>query len=263
MSFDIEDWFQMFYGEKVVSKSSWDSQPTELPKMIESTLEFLDSKNITATFFVVGWLAKKHPNQIKEIKKHGHEVASHGYWHTQIYKQNLREFRADLRRSKAELEDAIGSGVYGYRAPGYSVLRGGYEILEEIRDAGYLYDSSYMYSESGATIIDGLAEITPNSISFAGRRYPVNGGFVFRFLPYLLWKKLIDLQLNDEVRRLAFYTHSWEIYPPINRIELNFVKNFIQYNNIESVHGKINKLVEDFQFTSALKILQDTGKFNQ
>jgi len=95
-----------------------------------------------ATFFVLGWLAERYPHLIKAIKEQGHEVACHGYAHKLIYTQSKEEFREDIRKAKAILEDITGDEVIGYRAPSYSITQNSKWALEILMEEGFKYDSS-------------------------------------------------------------------------------------------------------------------------
>ena len=93
-----------------------------------------------ATFFVLGWLADRLPNLVREIQSRGHEIASHGYNHQRPDQLCAAELKTDLSDSKKLLEDIIGSPVAGYRAPSFAIND---DILKIIEDCGYRYDSSY------------------------------------------------------------------------------------------------------------------------
>ena len=100
----------------------------------------LTTNSPKATFFILGWIAKRLPHIVREIHSRGHEVASHGYYHNLCNHQSLDHLKKDLSDSKKLLEDIIGEPIYGYRAPSFSINN---DILKIIEDCGYLYDSSY------------------------------------------------------------------------------------------------------------------------
>ena len=190
-SIDTEDWFQVGYGAERISRSHWASMSQRIDAMVESTLELLESRNVFATFFVVGWLAEKNPNLIRKIAENGHEIASHGYWHAEVFRQSPAEFSEDIKRAKACLEAAVGQEVFGFRAPGYSIGRREEWALDLLLDAGYRYDSSLLHaSGSFGQLKNGLYEVAPSSLNILGRYLPFNGGFFFRILPYFLYKAL-------------------------------------------------------------------------
>jgi len=89
---------------------------------------------------VLGWLAERLPNLVREIHSRGHEVASHGFHHELCSKQSRGDLKQDLVDSKKLLEDIIGAPVYGYRAPSFAIND---DILTLIQECGYFYDSSY------------------------------------------------------------------------------------------------------------------------
>ena len=117
---------------------------------------FHPSRRIRATFFVLGWIAERLPNLVREIHARGHEVASHGYGHELCSQSSIDDLKEDLAKSKKLLEDIIGERVYGYRAPSFSISD---EILKLIEEAGYEYDSSYnsfgMHGRYGKISLNG------------------------------------------------------------------------------------------------------------
>jgi len=149
LTIDVEDWFQVENFKEYIPFDSWSSCELRVEKNTHRLLDLLDSVNfkfqvssfkISATFFILGWIAEKLPNLVKEIHARGHEVASHGYYHNLCNDSSSDDLRKDLIDSKRLLEDIIGDRVYGYRAPSFSINA---EVLKIIEDCGYLYDSSY------------------------------------------------------------------------------------------------------------------------
>ena len=131
ITIDVEDWFQVENFKQHIPFSSWDSRELRVEKNTHRLLDLFDStalhnqqpttnnthpKKLCATFFVLGWLAERLPNLIREIHSRGHEVASHGYRHNLCNLESKEDLRKDLIKSKKLLEDIIGSPVVGYRA---------------------------------------------------------------------------------------------------------------------------------------------------
>ena len=155
------------------------------------------TKKVRATFFVLGWLAERLPNLVREIYSRGHEVASHGYGHNISTLSPMENLRTDLSKSKNLIEDIIGDSVYGYRAPNFSIDK---EILKMIQDCGYLYDSSYnsfrkhqryghidlgenVKNGIAAKISDSLYELPISNLTLGNRIFPWGGGAYFRLIP--------------------------------------------------------------------------------
>src|SRR4051812_29012504 len=128
--------------EPYVNRSEWDSYPSRVDRGTRLLLELLAAGGSTGTFFVLGWIAERHPALIREIAAAGHEVASHGYGHERVTTITPEQFRESIRSSKSILEAITGTPVIGYRAPSFSIVRGGEWALDALIDEGYLYDSS-------------------------------------------------------------------------------------------------------------------------
>lgn len=162
LSVDLEDYFMVSAFENVVKRENWERYESRIERNTYRLLEILDTvqapcrnKNPLsfnyepgihhspkATFFCLGWVAERFPHLIKTIHSQGHEIASHGYNHRMITFLSPEEFREDIRRTKAILEDLTGERILGYRAPSYSITLRTLWALEILAEEGYLYDSS-------------------------------------------------------------------------------------------------------------------------
>jgi polysaccharide deacetylase family protein (PEP-CTERM system associated) len=237
LTFDVEDWFQVENLRTWSPFSSWDGFELRVEKNTHLILDLLDAVNLNtnididnqkkadaskpkATFFLLGWIAKRLPNLAREIDKRGHEVASHGFNHNLCYGQSQVELRNDLINSKKMLEDIIGKPVFGYRAPSFSISD---SVLATIQSCGYQYDSSFNtfdkhgryghieildYSIKGSVyrIDDDFYEIPLSNLSFHGMIIPWAGGGYFRFLPFFIFKKGVKQILKNE-NNYIFYAH--------------------------------------------------------
>lgn len=248
VSVDVEDWFQVFYGEDIIHREDWANYPSEFSAMVDGMLAFFEEMQVKCTFFVVGWLARQYPHLVLKLHAAGHEVASHGYAHKEAYQQKPDEYMADIVLAKDVIEQAIGHSVLGYRAPGYSVRRDMPWAVNAIQQAGYKYDSSLLFEAPGINrLSNGLIEVAPNSITVGNTVLPTNGGFFFRAIPYWVYR-LYCGGLRSCGVGLNFYTHSWEVHPPQNRIDMVGMKKFIQYFNTSSVQGKLRRLLAEMDF---------------
>ena len=128
------------FHPRLPSPGAGGQEETEKKKSMKSRKSCQKKEKIKATFFVLGWIAKRLPHLVREIQTRGHEVASHGYYHKLPREEPAEYLKRDLTDSKKLLEDIIGEPVHGYRAPSFSISN---DILNTIADAGYLYDSSY------------------------------------------------------------------------------------------------------------------------
>src|SRR5215207_3665553 len=139
MTIDVEDWFHVENLKPVIPRDSWQDRELRVERNTERMLELLDERGVRATCFVLGWVAERCPALVRRIAAAGHEVACHGYGHDLVYELTEQEFREDVRRCKALLEDLSGTRVLGYRAPSFSITDWSLRTLQEL---GFGYDSS-------------------------------------------------------------------------------------------------------------------------
>ena len=262
LTFDVEDWFQVENFKEYIPFSSWDSNELRVERNTNKILDILDSFTFKprATFFILGWIAKKVPNLVTEINKRDHEVASHGNLHNLCTNQNPDELLQDLTYSKKFLEDISGKQISGYRAPNFSITP---TALDQIKKAGYLYDSSYnSFSGHGryGTIDLSSAEkngaccrINKNffeppisNYKLKNRVMPLGGGGYFRLFPFYLFKLGMKSVLKKD-KVFIFYAHPWEFDPSQPRVEQASTGfKFRHYINLHKTENKLKALLESF-----------------
>ncbi len=252
---DVEDWFQAENLRAFHPPSSWDERESRVERNTRRILDVAADAGVRGTFFVLGWVAKRHPGLVSEIFAAGHEVASHGWGH--IISSELSEtgLREDLASSKKLLEDITGSRVYGYRAPCFSVSD---RLLEILREEGYRYDSSLnpfsvhdrygRLSFSGPcsesfTHPSGIVEFPMPMGKLMGFRIPVSGGGYFRLYPAWLFIRLVEKQMEKH-DLCVFYMHPWEVDPDQPRTPVtNLGYRFRHYYGLGGTMGKLRKLL--------------------
>ncbi|MDZ7617040.1 MAG: XrtA system polysaccharide deacetylase, partial [Patescibacteria group bacterium] len=219
--------------------------------------------DVKATFFVLGWVAEREPGLVREIHAAGHEIGSHGYWHRLIYRQTADEFREDLRRARAVLEDAVSAPVVAYRAPSFSITKQSQWAFEVLVEEGFQIDSSVFpihhdrYGIPGAeprihridTPSGSLWEFPPAVVSLAGMTLPIGGGGYFRLYP--LWLTCRGLARINRRERSPFlvYLHPWEVDPGQPRMAgASGLSRFRHYVNLNRTERKLDALLCRFQF---------------
>ena len=95
LTFDVEEHFQVSAFESPMRRRHWDQFGSRVERNTERILDLLGKRDLRATFFVLGWVAERHPDLIRRIARGGHEVASHGYAHELITTQTPAQFRED------------------------------------------------------------------------------------------------------------------------------------------------------------------------
>jgi len=235
----------------------------------ERLLRLFDEFDVRGTFFVLGWVAERHPSLVQKIVARGHELASHGYGHRLVYSQTPDEFRTDVRRAKRLLEDAGGVEVRGYRAPSFSVTSRSLWALDVLLEEQYRYDASIFpirhdrYGIPDAPrwphAIDRPAgrvyEVPGSTVRFGGTNLPVAGGGYFRVLPYA-WTRFGISRVNRMERQpVVFYLHPWEIDPDQPRLPAGVLSRFRHYRNLHQTENRLRRLMSDFQFAPLASVL--------
>lgn len=103
-------------------------------------LDLLDRLSLTATFFVPGRVAERHPDRVRDIIGAGHEIGHHGYTHTSPTSLTREQEEAELIKGKAVLE-ALGAEVVGYRSPSWDFSP---HTLDLLVSHGFQYSSNLM-----------------------------------------------------------------------------------------------------------------------
>jgi len=269
MTIDVEDYFHVSAFEATVPRSRWTSLESRVVANTERLLDLFARAGVHATFFVLGWVADRHPALVRRIAEAGHEVGSHGFAHRLIYDQSASEFRDDLRRSLDAIAGASGTQVLGYRAPSFSITPRSLWALDIIREEGFVYDASvfpirhdryglpsaprhfHVLERSAGT----LWECPGSTVRIAGTNLPVGGGGYFRLLPYA-WTRWGMARLNDRERRAAvFYLHPWEIDPEQPRLPASRLSRFRHYTNLRRTEGRLERLLRDFRFAPLRDVL--------
>ena len=262
MSIDVEDYFHVSAFDGVVPRTSWDALESRVCANTVRLLELFDEFHVRSTFFILGWVAERHPELVRDIASRGHEVASHGYAHRLIYDQTPAAFRHDIRRAKHRIEDACGRQVRGYRAPSYSVTPRSLWALDIMLEEGYEYDASIFpirhdrygipVSERRPYLIERqigtLVEVPGSTVRLGPLNLPVAGGGYFRLLPYAWTRWGIERINRLEGLPAVFYLHPWEIDPGQPRLPAGRLSRLRHYRNLERTEGHLRQLVQDFTF---------------
>jgi polysaccharide deacetylase family protein (PEP-CTERM system associated) len=264
LTIDFEDWYQGLE----IPHTDWAQYQDRIGRSGRRLLEILAAAGVQATFFVLGYVAERHPDLVKEIRAAGHEIGTHGYSHTLIYRQTPALFREELTRSVRALEDLTGERVLGHRAPFFSITKQSLWALDILRELGLRYDSSifpvknYRYGIEDAPrwpyALEGngqpLAEFPITTWRVLGVNVPVAGGAYFRIYPYLFTKLALEA-VGRAGQPLVFYLHPWEIDPEHPRIPLPRRIAATHYFNLGATESRLRRLLRDFRFAPMSRVL--------
>ena len=269
LTIDVEDYFQASAFDRIIGRGDWDRFESRVAANTEIILELMAAESVTATFFVLGWVAERFPGLVARIHSQGHEIACHGYSHKLIYQQTRQEFAEETRRAKSVLENIIGRPVVSYRAASYSVTRKSQWALQILAEEGFQYDSSIFpivhdrYGVPGAPRcpfrlkLEGkkeLFEFPISTVRILGINFPMGGGGYFRLLPYVATHKAICRLNSRDGLPLIFYLHPWEFDPEQPRLRVGRSTRFRHYLNLKHTRDRFQSLLQDFEFGSLAEI---------
>jgi polysaccharide deacetylase family protein (PEP-CTERM system associated) len=271
LTIDVEDYYHVTGFESVIHRADWDGYESRVGRNTLRLLDLLDTHHTKATFFVLGWVAERHPQLVRTIHTRGHEVASHGYAHQRIYTQSPAQFRQETQRSMRLLEDIIGERIHGYRAASYSITRESLWALDILGEEGFTYDSSIFpihhdrYGIPGyprfCHVLDNhgggqLIEFPISTMRLAGVNFPIAGGGYFRLFPYALISRGLRSINRLERQPALIYLHPWEIDPDQPRVHAGAAARFRQYVNLHKTEARLSRLMQDFTFGTLLDVLR-------
>jgi polysaccharide deacetylase family protein (PEP-CTERM system associated) len=261
LTFDVEDWFHILDNPSTKGEKQWNQLESRIHQNMDRILALLEKHDQKATFFSIGWVARKYPEILQKIDSFGYEIASHSDMHQLAYEFNREEFRQDLERSVKSIEDVVGKKVRAYRAPGFSLMQQNKWVFEELVENGIEMDCSvfpakrahggfeeFGYAEPAYIEIDGarIKEFPINIYPVLGRNIIFSGGGYFRLVPYALMKYFMN-----HSRYVMTYLHPRDFDAGQPMIEgLSAVRKFKSYVGLKSSYAKLEKLIEEFPFLS-------------
>jgi peptidoglycan/xylan/chitin deacetylase (PgdA/CDA1 family) len=87
------------------------------PEHTSHLLDLLESRQIRATFFVIGMNAERYPALIRRMAAAGHEIGNHTWSHSEPSQTSARLFLEEVRRTDALLKDLTGTIPRAMRPP--------------------------------------------------------------------------------------------------------------------------------------------------
>lgn len=274
LTVDVEDYFHVSAFSKHIDRNDWDRFSCRVEANTRVLLEMFGQAGVRSTFFVLGWVAERYPDLVREIAAAGHEVACHGYSHELVYRQTPAVFRDESRRSKEILEDIVQRPVRGYRAASYSIVAESTWALDTLAELGFEYDSSIFpvhhdrYGMPDAKrephvlrtpAGHSLVEFPLSTFEIGSYRLPISGGGYFRLFPYGFTRYALQRINAKDQLPFIFYLHPWEIDPQQPRIKASLLSRFRHYQNLGRCQQRLTRLLRDFAFDTVEQVLADRG----
>lgn len=253
LTFDYEDWFHLLYADENSNFCKWTDLKSRLDYGADLMLEISELLNIKFTIFTLGWIAKERPDLILKLAKNGMEIASHSMTHQTFKNQDGAFLTREIRDSKKLLEDISSQQVYGFRAPAFTISLENEAAINEIIDAGYIYDASI--SE-----VRRMNKVQRTQVKFGGPfeiktekgcliEFPIvndniytkthlTGGGYFRLLPKTISDRII-MSNKSEYYMTYFHPRDFDQLQP-RLSKLPFYNRFRAYYGIKDSMQKIN-----------------------
>ncbi len=257
LTFDIEDWYNCDF---ITDDFDWGKYEVRIYDGVERILQELETRQLKATFFCLGWIAENHPEVIKRIHSKGHQIGCHSYQHELSFKFDRDGFRNDTEKAKQLIENVIGEPIKAFRAPGFSINENNIWALEVLSDLGFEYDCSIFpaahdyggfpgFGNSEPVILNlpngaQIKEFPISVQSFLGKKIVYSGGGFFRFFPYWLIK-----YWASRTPYLMTYFHPRDFDPEQPVIDsLPLMRKFKSYVGLSKAFAKFQTLLNDFDF---------------
>ena len=269
LTVDVEEYFQVEAVAHRVHRDEWDRLESRVAMQTATLLDLFAREGVRATFFTLGWVARRQPALISRIVAEGHELACHGDGHRMITQMSPEAFREDIRRAKGTLEQLGGVAVRGYRAPTFSVVERTRWALDTLRDEGFSYDASIFpirhdrYGIPDAPrrphVIghgpgEGIVEFPSSTLKLLGRNMPVGGGGYLRLLPMAYTLMALDAIAGEGP--FMVYLHPWEIDPRQPRFGLSRAATLRSYHNLDQMLPRLTTLLRRYPFDTAAAALR-------
>ena len=272
LTFDIEEWFHLLNNESTKTERDWQKYEPRIVQNMQKIFKILEDTNTKASFFVLGWIAEKYPNVVREICDRGYEIGSHTNFHQLVYNQDRNSFFQDVDRSIKTLEDISGKKIKMFRAPGFSITEENLWAFEVLHELGIEIDSSVFPASRAHGGMPKYGVAQPSVLKYKGaqlKELPINttsifntplifsGGGYFRLLPYPVIKHLTK---SSDYVMSYFHPRDFDFNQPLIK-ELSIQRKFKSYVGLKNAEMKLRKWITDFEFVD-IKKANDTINWN-
>lgn len=282
LSFDIEDWFHIVEVKAVEDPTLWPKLSAEsslVERYTDLILKICDDGKAKATFFMLGWIAERHPSLVKRIADAGHEIGTHSFWHRKVYELTPEVFREDIRQSlEAIRAGAAGSGpgrdlpIRGFRAPSFSITEGTEWAFDVLMDQGITYDASLfpaarghggyactpgphiVKTPKGRELPELPMSIAPVGVGPLRKKMCYSGGGYMR----LLTSNMIEQGVRAEAdagRATVVYLHPRDFASDCPRVSMPPHRRFKCYVGMHTTEGKLRRLLREHRWDTCANVL--------
>jgi polysaccharide deacetylase family protein (PEP-CTERM system associated) len=255
---DLEEWFHIC-GVDALGPANWDTLPSRVVPTTSWLLDLLDRRQIRATFFVVGWIADRHPDIVARVIAAGHEVGSHGYGHQRVYELGPQKFVDDLSASRRALAAVGADGVDLFRAPEWSINERSLWALDLLVEQRFRLDASMAPLKMVGSVEfprdphlretrhGSIAEIPPLVTDRFGAVMPLGWGWGLRMTSPRRVLRTLDT-LNGSGRSAVLTIHPWELDLDPPRVRLPAGLRFAHYFRLDGFRERLSAILAGTNF---------------
>lgn len=270
----LDDYYHAEALKGSIHPSQWYRFESRLEQNTLKVLALLNRFHTHATFFVMGWVAERCPEIVREVARRGHEIANQGYFHRSVREMSPTEFRDDLNRSRNAVEAASGLKVIGNRCARALTHPQDLWSLDVLAKEGYVYDSSLLpvfrsfHSQPWRRFVHRhqfgdkpLWEFPYSTWECLGYALPIAGGNYFRQIPHDLVKSRVDHWNRTYSAPFVMYFHVWELDDKQPRINVGSILNKIrQYRNLGKTSWVVQHYLESYAFEAIAEYLDHSSQ---
>ena len=231
-------------------------------------MNLLSKRNIKATFYMVGKVMEEHPEFVETIRNEGHEIGCHTYSHPYLFKLTPPDFEIELQKCIA-LGNDFNITYKSFRAPYFSIDTRNLWALDMLKQYGFETDSSIYpgdnkrggipnYTKDIHQLDNGMWEFPVSTFKIYKYEFGIGGAY-FRILPYAYFRKRVREFVKT--RPAVFYIHPWEVddkHPVLSGLSPRV--RLPHYFNLSKTRERLERLVDDFEFTTLGNVMDNHRK---
>ena len=264
LTFDIEEWWHF---DIYSTEDKWDTYEPRIDLYLNNILDELDARRIKATFFCLGWVARKFSHVIKNIADRGHEIACHTDKHIFVKDMTPESFNDDLKCALDSIENISGKKIKSFRAPSFTITQNEKWAFEVLSQNGIEYDCSIFpttrsyggfpdFGVGKPTLINyngsTIKEFPINTGTILGKKFVFGGGGYFRLFPYMQIKRLMK---QSDYNMAYFHMRDFD-YEQYRFQHFTIERKFKSYYGLKGAYAKFLHFLDDYEWLS----VEDAGK---
>ncbi|HRJ50805.1 MAG: polysaccharide deacetylase family protein [Phycisphaeraceae bacterium] len=277
LSFDIEDWFHIVEVKAVEDPARWpllSERSSLVERYTDLILRICDDHGAKATFFMLGWIAARHPALVRRIHDAGHEIGTHSFWHRKVYELTPEDFARDISDSLAAIRAAVPGRIEirGFRAPSFSITQGSEWAFDVLIDQGITYDASLFPASRGhggyacppglhtiSTPAGRLLPELPMSVASIGvgpvrKKMCYCGGGYMRLLPGSFIRQGIEQEASAG-RPTVVYLHPRDFAPDCPKVRMPPHRYFKCYVGTGTTERKLRDLLARYTWGTCEQVV--------